>query len=45
VMIQLATDSPLRNRLAEAACAHVHSEFSLDRMVSAYARLIGFERV
>jgi glycosyltransferase involved in cell wall biosynthesis len=42
-MIQLATDRALRTRLAQAAHAHVQAEFSLDRMVDAYARLIGFE--
>jgi glycosyltransferase involved in cell wall biosynthesis len=41
-MIQLATDQALRTRLAQAAHAHVRAEFSLERMVDAYAQLIGF---
>lgn len=42
-LVQLATDSDLRTRLSQAAHARVQAEFSLDRMVDAYARLIGFE--
>jgi glycosyltransferase involved in cell wall biosynthesis len=42
-LVQLATDSALRTRLAQAAHAHVRAEFSLERMVNAYARLIGLE--
>jgi glycosyltransferase involved in cell wall biosynthesis len=42
-LIQVANDPVLRTRLAEAAHAHVQTEFSLDKMLDAYAQLIGLE--
>jgi glycosyltransferase involved in cell wall biosynthesis len=41
-LVQLATDPLLRSRLAQSARAHVQAEFSLDRMVHSYERIIGF---
>lgn len=41
-LVQLAADPALRTRLAQSAHAHVQAEFSLDRMVHSYARLVGF---